>query len=555
MVRLPGHVLPALTKATLVPSSNPKNENAPITLTIVLKHDDQAGFERYLHEIYDPHSKNFHHFLSQNQIADRFGPSRSEYRHLAAYLRKNGFEVTGGSKNRLTLSVRGTRGQAQNAFDLRIGSYRIGKRIFFANDRDPAVPADLALHLEAIAGLSNLATPHSNVVAIRLIGASIVCALLQIPIVNHGTEAIQNAYKTCYAAQKKYIVPTGKAPFGLDPPAPSFLGVDGTGQTIGLIEFDTFQQSDVADFLNLVGSPATQITNLSEVKVNGGASPGPNQDEVLLDIDDVMSGAPGAKVVVYDQPFTGSGASFQSLFNAAISGGSTIISNSWAYCEDETTLADVQSIDLIFQNAAAGGISIFNGSGDSGSTCLDGAANTVSVPADSPNATAVGGSSLALGPGATYGSETWWDGTTDTPPTGQGGFGVSKFFSAKSYQTTLSGTAQRSVPDVVANADPEEGVVICEASAGGCPTGGLYSGTSSSTPTWAVYAALLNQSQGTNLGFLNPLIYPFASSTAFHDAASMGSDFAHVGLGSPNVRRSSSQVARGHRWSRRRHHL
>ena len=140
MVRLPGHVLPALTKATLVPSSNPKNENAPITLTIVLKHDDQAGFERYLHEIYDPHSKNFHHFLSQNQIADRFGPSRSEYRHLAAYLRKNGFEVTGGSKNRLTLSVRGTRGQAQNAFDLRISSYRIGKRIFFANDRDPAVP-------------------------------------------------------------------------------------------------------------------------------------------------------------------------------------------------------------------------------------------------------------------------------------------------------------------------------------------------------------------------------------------------------------------------------
>src|SRR6202050_5182242 len=93
----------------------------------------------------------------------------------------------------------------------------------------------------------------------------------------------------------------------------------------------------------------------------------------------------------------------------------------WAYCEDQTTLADVKSIDSIFQNAAAAGISIFNGTGDSGSTCLDGSPNTISVPADSPNATAVGGSSLTTGPTYTYGSETWWNGTLDTPPTGQGG--------------------------------------------------------------------------------------------------------------------------------------
>ncbi len=49
-----------------------------------------------------------------------------------------------------------------------------------------------------------------------------------------------------------------------------------------------------------------------------------------------------------------------------------VISNSWAYCEDQTTLADVQSIDTILQTAAASGISVFTGSGDHGSTCLDG---------------------------------------------------------------------------------------------------------------------------------------------------------------------------------------
>ena len=118
--------------------------------------------------------------------------------------------------------------------------------------------------------------------------------------------------------------------------------------------------------------------------------------------------------------------------------GSPSSANSWASCEDQVTLADVQGIDTVLQAAAASGISVFNGTGDSGSSCLDGSANTVAVPADSPNAVAVGGSSLTVGPGHTYGSETWWDGSQAVPATGQGGFGVSKFFSAPAYQNGLS---------------------------------------------------------------------------------------------------------------------
>lgn len=119
--------------------------------------------------------------------------------------------------------------------------------------------------------------------------------------------------------------------------------------------------------------------------------------------------------------------SFQTLFNKMIDDGVTVISNSWTYCENQTDLADVISIDSILASAAASGISVFNGAGDSGSTCLDGSPNTVAVPADSPNATAVGGSSLNSGPGLTYNGETWWDGSISSPPSGQGGFGVSKF--------------------------------------------------------------------------------------------------------------------------------
>ena len=309
--------------------------------------------------------------------------------------------------------------------------------------------------------------------------------------------------------------------------------MDGTGQTIGLVEFDNFNSSDVNDFLNLTGTgllDPTEINNLSKKDVNGGVSIGPNEDEVLVDIDTVMSVAPGAKVVVYDAPFVGAQGSFEPVLNQMINDGVSIISNSWAYCEDQTTQTDAEGIDTILQNAVMAGISVFTGAGDTGSTCLDGSAGVINVPADSPNLTAVGGSSLSLGAGLSYGTESWWNDSQS----GAGGFGTSKFFSAP-YQTALSGTTARSVPDVVANADPATGVVICQADAGGCPNGSTYGGTSLAAPAWAAFTALLNQSQGTNLGFLNPLIYPLAGTDAFHGPASMGSDFAHVGLGSPNL--------------------
>src|SRR5271155_3863860 len=39
---------------------------------------------------------------------------------------------------------------------------------------------------------------------------------------------------------------------------------------------------------------------------------------------------------------------------------------------------------------------------------------------------------------------------------------------------------------------------------------------------------------GSNLGNANLHLYPLANTNAFHSATSLGSDFAHVGLGSPD---------------------
>ena len=60
-----------------------------------------------MHEVYDPKSSLYRQFLSQRQLADRFGPSQTAYEKVLNYLRTNGLELIQGSANRLTLTVRG----------------------------------------------------------------------------------------------------------------------------------------------------------------------------------------------------------------------------------------------------------------------------------------------------------------------------------------------------------------------------------------------------------------------------------------------------------------
>jgi hypothetical protein len=610
-VRLPGHVVPVLSRAQTVLFSDPfakqgstLGSDGRMTLTITLKRDDEAGFERYLRDVYDPASAHFRHFWSQARLSQQFGPSRRSYQTVVNYLRQRGFTLVEGSKNRLTVTVRGTRDAAQAAFAINVSDYSLGDARFYANDADPALPKSVARHVSAISGLSDLARPAtvkvdealnycgavSNVAGAiiifpllalfaRITGA--ICTGIQIgrnpsPSLNycglvvfggiwgdiiqaacsgvqigqspgfgagqssgsksganpHGGVGGGSASKRV-AAQRR---PSSRGPVSAKAQTRAVTPPDGTGQTIGLLEFDTFARTDVTDYLRLIGADPNQINNLSEVHVNGGvAAPGSNQDEVLLDIAVVLSTAPAAKVVVYDAPFDGTTAGYVALFNQMINDKVTVISNSWASCEDQVSQAEAQAIDTVLQTAAASGISVFNGTGDSGPVCLDGAKSVIAVPADSPNATAVGGSTLTLGTGYVYSGETWWNGSAATPASGQAGYGVSRYFSRPSYQSVVNGGANRSVPDVVVDADPASGYILCEASNGGCPNGQLYGGTSASAPTWAAFAALLNQDAGKALGALNPLIYPLANTNAFHGAASMGSDFAHVGLGSPNL--------------------
>ena len=87
------------------------------------------------------------------------------------------------------------------------------------------------------------------------------------------------------------------------------------------------------------------------------------------------------QVVVYDAPPS---TSFVQMFQAMIADGDTVISTRGRSARTRPRSPRRRRSTPCWRARRRTGISVFNGAGDTGSTCLDGSPDTVGVPADSP---------------------------------------------------------------------------------------------------------------------------------------------------------------------------
>ena len=134
MIRLAGSVPQALKQAIKLRQN--KNDETRLTLTLVLKRSDQNGFERFLAAVQDPTSPQFHQYLTQSGLAERFGPSLSAYDAVKTWLADEGFTILEDSGNRLTLTASATRRQIEETFQVQLENYRLADRTFHANNTD-----------------------------------------------------------------------------------------------------------------------------------------------------------------------------------------------------------------------------------------------------------------------------------------------------------------------------------------------------------------------------------------------------------------------------------
>ena len=226
-----------------------------------------------------------------------------------------------------------------------------------------------------------------------------------------------------------------------------------------------------------------------------------------------------------------------------------VVSISWGQSEDQWSEQSRNSMDGVFADAAALGVTVTVAAGDNGSSDDPNSTSGVHVdfPASSPNVLACGGTQL-IGDLSTntITSEVVWNELANNE--GAGGGGVSDVFPLPSWQanvgvpTIAGGTGTgRGVPDVAGNADPVTGYLVV-VDGKQQPIGG----TSAVAPLWAGLIARLAQATGKKFGLLQPLIYggvtTGAAAQGFNDitqgnngaySAGPGWD-ACTGLGSPN---------------------
>ena len=459
--------------------------NLQLAIGLPLRHPEEL--QRLLGQIYDPASPNYHHYLTPEKFAEQFGPTEKDYRAVIAFARANGLKITATHPNRMLLDVSGSVAAIERALHVTLQTYAhpAEQRTFYAPDREPSL--DLSVPVLQISGLDNYARPQPHLQATPL-----------------------------NAASKAVLPNAGSGPSG------NYLGGDfrkayvpdstltGSGQVVGLLQFDGYTASDISYYESLAGLPSVTLSNVLIDGASGRPSGSGGEVEVSLDIEMAISMAPGlSKVIVYMAP---NPSPWVDLLNRmATDNLAKQLSCSWY----QPGGASNAVADQIFQQMAAQGQSFYNASGD-----YDAFTGLVPFPGDTPFLTQVGGTTLTTtGPGGAWLSETVWNRNNGI---GSGG-GISTQYPIPNWQTNINLTpAQgsptlRNVPDVALTAEN----VYVRANGLNYNVGG----TSCAAPLWAGFSALINQqalaSGHPPVGFVTPAIYALGGSqnypACFHD--------------------------------------
>ena len=518
LVTVPTHAAPGARSRL---DRGPVDPRLPMdAVTLLLRPD--PGLDRFLADLQNPASPDYHRWLSPEQFADRFGLSQSDIAKITSWLASQGLSVTRVARGRHWVTVSGTADRVGRAFHTEIHNFSDGQEVHYANATDPSVPEALAGIVAGFSGLDDFG-PKPQMVK---------------PLFNRGSShsLAPDDFATIYNLKPLYS-----------------QGYDGTGQSIMVIGQTAVDLSDIQSFRAQFGLPPNDPQ-----MVLIGTDPGKRSGDMVeadLDLEWAGAVAPKAQVIyVYSNSIS------TSLLSAVDQNLAPVMTLSYGGCERNFSPA----WRYVAQQANAQGITWMVASGDQGAAACDFTAATpqaskgatVTWPAGIPEITAVGGTGFDESAGNYWSStnnanggsalsyipEAAWNDSAVFNDLASTGGGISAWYAKPAWQKGRGVPADnaRDVPDISLAASPLH--VAYQITSGG-KSGGV-GGTSASSPAFAGIVALLNQyltSKGVlsqpGLGNLNPTLYRLAQASpeAFHDVAA-GDNRVPCAQGSPDCK-------------------
>ncbi len=487
---LPGHQPAAIL--SLQPQAH-LDGSTRLKLSLSLPLHSRETLTDLIEKLYDPANPLYHHYLTPEEFDARFGPTEADYQAVLAFATKSGFTVTGRHPNRMLLEVTASVTDLERALQVTMRTYAhpTEARTVFAPDTEPSV--GMGIPILHISGLDNVARPHPK----NLRRSPLRPAAALTPKGGSGPNGTFAGfdYRAVYAPG---------------------VALTGTGQMVGLLEFDGYYTSDITSYENQTGLAHVPLQNVLLDGFNGVPTQGTNSgnSEVALDIEMAISMAPGlSKVVVFEaDPVNGQANDLLQVMST-----NTLIkqfSCSWGF--GPITQAQRTAMDNYFLKFAAQGQSFFSASGDTGA-----ATGPSDAPDDDPYITQVGGTTLATaGPRGAWLSETVWSAqegpglaaTSGGVSAGTASYNIPTWQQGVSMSTNKGSMTKRNSPDVAMVADS----IFIVADNGKLEVSG---GTSASAPLWAGFAALVNQQASAvslpAIGFVNPALYQIGTNSSY----------------------------------------
>ena len=270
---LHNHVRPAVPGGQVAPVGLlPPAQRMNLAIQLPIR--NQTELTNFLERLYDPTSPDYHQFLSVAQFTEQFGPAKQDYQAVIDFAKANGFTVTGMPKNRLLVDLNGSVAQIEKAFHVTMVVYQhpTENRTFYSPDREPSL--DLSVPILHIAGLDSFSIPRPKLKR----------APEGQPIQSHAGSGPGGAY------------------LGGDMRAAYYGGtaLTGTGQSVGLCEFDGYNMSDVTSSF----AGVSYNVPINNVLIDGASGGSDGDDgEQVLDIVQAIAMAPGmSQMRVYIAP-------------------------------------------------------------------------------------------------------------------------------------------------------------------------------------------------------------------------------------------------------------
>jgi len=486
-----------------------------------LRHKEKL--EALIARQHDEHSPQYHQWLQPEEFLAQYGPRQADIDAVKNALTARGLTIV--STNAHGVRVRGTAAQVAQAFSAPLQKVTRRSHTRFQARQGVRIPGELAGVDLRVFGLASVPERHIHA---HVLGKAPEAA---------GDNRYSNVGPYWFTDLKQ----------AYDYPAWS-TKTDGTGVSVAVLMADLIFPNDVQaafdheKFTAVTGKPAPSVDTV--LIDGGGAYDGYGSFEASLDVQQVLGGAPGAKVTLVSIPDLSDQHIMDGYQYIIDTNKYDIVNSSFGGCELAYTAAYNEGVDYtdllqaqheMFLQGNAQGITFVASSGDeSGLECPSadyvngGTAPTfvpsVSTPAADPAVTAVGGGNLVTNSAppsldSSYVRESAYnDPEVPSDPWGVGvnvsggawgaGGGVSVVFRKPPYQY-LANTGSnhwRTLPDVgmqvggcpgsaISCGDDDSAAVVTYGAGIG---GGNYGviGTSVSSPEFVGALALYEQQLG-----------------------------------------------------------